>query len=351
MKSTKGGVKILVAILILFIIIAAALLAIKILNDSKQTEGNNTPIDLGSETGKEPEPEVKPIEIYSGNERPVAVMIDNHTGAWPQAGLNDAYIVYEIIVEGGESRLMPIFKGKELSKIGPIRSARHYFLDYALENDSLFVHYGQSPQAEKDISKWKVDNIHGLVESTNYFWRVKDKASPHDVVTTSSKIQELVDRKGYRKVSNKDSVLNYVPEEVYLEEGSPASKITIPYCSWNVVEYEYNIETQRYTRYSKGEKQVDWDTGMDITTKNIIITYAKNTVLNDGENKDRQNLSNIGTLDGWYITNGKAIKITCEKTARDAQTVYKDMQGNEINVNDGNTFVQICPIDAQVVIE
>ena len=71
----------------------------------------------------------------------------------------------------------------------------------------------------------------------------------------------------------------------------------------------------------------------------------------DGENKDRQNLSNIGKLDGYYITNGKAIKITCEKTARSSRTVYKDLNGNEIKVNDGNTYVQICPIDAKVVIK
>lgn len=85
--------------------------------------------------------------------------------------------------------------------------------------------------------------------------------------------------------------------------------------------------------------------------KNIIITFAKNSVLNDGENKDRQTLSNIGTLNGYYITNGKAIKITCEKTSRSAQTMYKDLDGNEIKVNDGNTYVQICPINAKVTIE
>ena len=73
--------------------------------------------------------------------------------------------------------------------------------------------------------------------------------------------------------------------------------------------------------------------------------------MNDGENKDRQTLSNVGTLNGYYITNGKSIKITCEKTSRSAQTVYKDLDGNEIKVNDGNTYVQICPINAKVTIE
>lgn len=102
-------------------------------------------------------------------------MIDNHSGAWPQANLNKAYLVYEIIVEGGETRLMAVFKGQDLEKIGPIRSSRHYFLDYALENDAIYVHHGWSPQAQNDISALNVNNINGIQESSNNFWRVKDK--------------------------------------------------------------------------------------------------------------------------------------------------------------------------------
>ena len=65
----------------------------------------------------------------------------------------------------------------------------------------------------------------------------------------------------------------------------------------------------------------------------------------------RQTLNNVKTLDGYYITNGKAIKIKCEKSSRSSQTVYKDLEGNEINVNDGKTFIQICPIEADVELE
>ena len=104
-------------------------------------------------------------------------------------------------------------------------------------------------------------------------------------------------------------------------------------------------------RYSRNTKQVDWDTKENVFAKNIIITFVKNSTLNDGENKGRQTLDNVGTCDGYYITNGKAIKIKCEKKSRKEQTVYKDMQGNEIKVNDGNTFIQICPIDAKVSFE
>lgn len=345
----KKGIIALVVILVVLVIVAGVLLAMKVVGDNKKNEPTN---ELGmEELPVTPPKEEKTPQIYRGNNRPVAVMIDNHKDAWPQAGLNQAYVVYEIIVEGGETRLMEIFKGADLDKIGPIRSSRHYFLDYALENDAIYVHYGWSPQAEADIKTLKVNNINGLVESSKDFWRVRDKKAPHNAVTNMQNILKLAGNKGYRTQSNAKSVLNYQVDDVELETGVEASHIVIPYSKSNVVSYTYNAETKRYTRYSRNVKQTDWNTKEDVTTKNIIITFAENYTLADKENKGRQGLKNIGDLKGYYITNGKAIEIVCSKSARTEKTVYKDLEGNEIKVNDGNTFIQICPIDANVVIE
>lgn len=342
------GVKFLVVILVIVIIVAAALLAIRIVRDKniiktitgEKKENKGTTIV-----------EIKEPEIFKGTGRPIAVMIDNHKDAMPQANLSEAYIVYEAIVEGGETRLMALYKDKDLSKIGPVRSARHYFLDYALENDAIYVHFGWSPQAQSDITKLGVNNINGIYESSTSFWRVKDKYAPHNAVTSTEKILQIANRKEYATTSTKESVLNYVGEPVELESNIIANTVTIPYSDSNTVKYEYDEETKTYVRYSRKSKQVDWDTGKTVTTKNIIITFCKNWTLNDGENKGRQTLDNVKTLDGYYITNGKAIKITCEKTTRSDQTVYKDLSGNEIEVNDGNTFIQICPIDSRVTFE
>ena len=350
MKDKKTFILLLV--LAILVIIAGGLVIYKIMVNKEapasveQVENTGEKENKGTLVVQE-----KKVQIFSGTDRPIAVMIDNHSGAWPQANLNKAYMVYEIIVEGGETRLMALFKGQDLDKIGPIRSSRHYFLDYALENDAIYVHYGWSPQAQYDISNLGVNNINGISESESSFWRVKDKRAPHNVATSTAKILSIAERKGYKTTSTKESVLKYVTDEVELTDGQSAEKITIPYSYSNDVEYTYDATTKRYQRYSKGVKETDWSTGENITTKNIIITFAKNSVLNDGENKDRQTLSNIGTLNGYYITNGKAIKITCEKTSRSAQTMYKDLDGNEIKVNDGNTYVQICPINAKVTIE
>ena len=151
--------------------------------------------------------------------------------------------------------------------------------------------------------------------------------------------------------SNKESVLNYTTDEVNLENGQSAITVTIPHSQLQTVRYEYDEENKVYKRYARNKAQTDWDTGDAITTKNIIITFCDNYTLTDTENKGRQGLKNIGTFDGYYITNGRAIKIKCIKSARDEQTIYQTLDGNEIEVNDGNTFVNICPISADVTIE
>lgn len=383
MKNKKFGL--LLITLMLLVIAVGGIFGYEYLTQRRKIENLNDTINVDTEADEEAQlivPEKK-VQIYSGTDRPIAVMIDNHSGAWPQANLNKAYLVYEIIVEGGETRLMALFKGQDLEKIGPIRSSRHYFLDYALENDAIYVHHGWSPQAQSDITTLGVNNINGIQESSKDFWRVKDKSQPHNMFTTTESILKIAKRKGYETTSTKESVLNYVANEFDLTDkykieitqtaenngnadeintsttleddkktkAIVANSVTIPHSKLQTVKYEYNKENKTYIRYARKVLQTDYITGEPVTTKNIIITMCDNYTLQDSENKGRQGLKNIGTFDGYYITNGIAIPIKCTKTARDAQTVYKDLDGNEINVNDGNTFVNICPTDAEIVIE
>lgn len=342
----KGGVKVLIVILIVLIIAAGGVLAYKIIKDKENTETVAEENNVLTAAIDE-----KEVQIFKGNDRPIAVMIDNHSDAWPQAGLQDAYMVYEIIAEGGETRLMALFKGVDVEKIGPVRSARHYFLDYAMENDAIYAHFGQSPQAESDIKKYSINDINGIAEDGTTFWRVKDKSAPHNAITSTEKLLESAKNKKYKTTSSKKSVLNYVTDEVNLENGQDAISVTIPHSNLQTVKYVYNEEEKVYERYARKKEQKDWTTGKTITAKNIIITFSDNYTLQDSENKGRQGLRNVGSMDGYYITNGKAIKIKCIKNARDEQTVYQDLEGNVIDVNDGNTFVNICPTDADVILE
>jgi hypothetical protein len=362
----NNKMKIFVGIVLTLIIILGIILVGKI--SKKNTKTEIEILNKAEETIITEEPvveEKKNIKIFNGNDRPIAFMIDNNVKAQPQSALNKAFLVYEIIVEGGETRLMALFKGVDVSNeditVGPIRSARHYFIDYALESDAIYAHLGQSPQAQNYIKTFNIADINGQIYDTgksrtskSLYWRVSHKSAPHNAYTSIASILEISKKNNYSTTSTKESVLNYVPDEVTFdnnEDAKVANTITIPYSTNHKVQYNYNDSTGRYVRYSKGKKQTDELTGEDVTTKNIIIEFIRNTTLNDGENKGRQDLDNFKTVDGYYITNGKAIKIKCRKTAIGVQTQYVDLDGNEIDVNDGNTWINICPIDSEVVFE
>ncbi len=355
--------KLWIGIAVIILIGLVALLGIKIYN--KTHKADEIAVEEQERQIEEPTTEEKKnIKIFSGSSRPIAFMIDNNVNAQPQSALNKAYLVYEIIVEGGETRLMALFKNVDVTNedvtVGPIRSARHYFIDYALENDAIYAHLGQSPQAESYIKNFNVADINGQIydtgkarTSSSLYWREKNKKAPHNAYTSIKSIQEICKKQKYKTTSNKESVLNYVTEEVKLEgpNAKVANTITIPYGTNHTVKYVYNAETGRYIRYSKGKKQIDEVTKEDVTTKNIIVSFIKNTTLDDGEGKGRQDLNNFTNADGYYITNGKAIRITCKKQYVGGQTQYVDENGNKINVNDGNTWINICPIEAQVILE
>ena len=353
-KSSGTSKKIVMLLILVILIIVLAFVYIKYMERESLKYANNQDIyamNQIADSVQEPVKEKKEVQIYKGTDRPIAVMIDNHDDARPQVSIGKAYIVYEIIVEGGYTRMMPIFKGQDIEQIGPVRSARHYFLDYALENDAIYVHFGQSPQASTDIQKLDVDDIEGIYYSTNEFKRVKGKYAPHDVMVSTDSILDIADRKEYRTTSDEKSVLKYNADGVDLPGDNIAEEVNIPFSDMEDVTFKYDEENKVYVKYANDKKQIDWVSEEDITFKNIIITFIKNYTLNDPENKGRQGLSNIGEKEGYYITNGKAIKITCTKDSRDSKTVYADMDGNEIEVNDGNTYVGICPIDAKVTIE
>lgn len=358
-KKSKIGIKVLMILLLLVIIGIGAFLGYRYIK-SNQTKEVSTSTTDETEQVEEAEPE-KTVQIYAGTDRPIACMIDNHSDAWPQFSINKAYAVYEIIVEGGETRLMAIFKGSDADKVGPMRSSRHYFLDYALENDAIYAHIGWSPQAQSDIRTLGVNNVNGLEYDTgrawkegDVFWRLSTRYAPHNSICDLSTIKTAAASKGYRTTSDAKSVLNYVTDEVTLEEKTDAisaTNIKIPFSTLQSVTFEYNEEAGRYTRYARNKLQTDASDESNITTKNIIITKAENYTLSDSENKGRQGLRNTGTKEGYYITNGKAIPITCTKSDRTSKTIYKDANGEEIQVNDGNTFFEICPLDTNLTIE
>ena len=347
-KLNKKGKRVL-SIFIIFIIVVIAIIICLNLPKSKE-EGK---VDDKKETKPKVEEKIKILDLDS-NSRPYAVMINNIKTVWGyQSGLQDAYMVYEIIVEGGYTRLMAVFKDKNLDRIGSVRSSRHYFLDYALENDAIYVHFGWSPQAQSDMKTLGVNNINFL--SYNGYTRDTSLglATEHTAFTTTSKIMSGAEYYKYRTTTNEKPLLEYSAKSVNLSnmDGAiPANKVYIDYSSSRNTSFEYDSVNKVYNRFQNNTVHKDYVTGLQYTAKNII-TYQVNSYSIGGDSKGRQTLDNIGKGTGWYISEGYAVPITWEKSSRASKTVYKYNDGTEIKVNDGNTYIQIQPLNRQLTIE
>lgn len=322
----------------------------------KQKVTSSAENEIVSSDGTEIEiPEVTPNEFYkmaTSNVRPVAVMIDNDSeAARPQIGLESAYIVYEVVVEGGVTRFMALFKDYRLEKIGPVRSSRHYFLDYALENDAIYAHAGWSPMAQTDIPKLGVNNINGLLGGDDKcFWRdnTYDKTY-HNYYTSIKALSERAKSvKGYSLTTN-SKLLEFSKNDA-TPEGDDCTSVDFKYSNKYRVGFTYNPDEAVYERYINGKKHTS-QTGDVLTAKNIIIYNVANYDLNDGQKKGRQNLNNIGNGEGWYISLGKVQKITWSKQKRTNKTVYKTEDGKDLIVNPGITYIQIIPQNSNINIK
>ncbi len=304
-------------------------------------------------TQKEEEPKNEFVALMEQDNRPIAVMIDNDgPSSRPQIGLESAYMIYEVIVEGGASRIMALFKdASDISKVGPIRSSRHYFLDYAMEHDAIYCHAGWSPKAASDISSLGVNNVNGITgaDGGNFYRDYTYDRTWHNLYTDLNKVYEhAVDKKGYKDKTDVKHT-SYNEKDKDLKDGTSALEISLPYSTMYKVVYKYNAETKNYTRYI-GQNEHMSQTGEALTAKNIIVCPVRNYDLADGENKGRQEVETVGSGTGYYITNGSAVEITWSKASRKDRTVYKDVNGNELKLNPGNTYVQIVPMSSQITI-
>lgn len=335
------------ALLVIFIILIPIFVFVGLSVFNKDEPKKEEKVVKKTKKKEKKEKEVPTLKIVDENStsRPFAVMINNHPHARPlQSGLQDAYIIYEIIVEGGITRYMALFLDQNTERIGSIRSSRHYYLDYALENDAIYVHHGQSPQAQSDFYSLGVDRV--VADNGKTGWRDKslNVAYEHTLFTNIEKIKNGVGSK--RTTRNKDLLLKYSIESLDLksiEDSEVANEVSIRYSNSVTSSYKYDEKEKVYKRYVNNKEHKDYVTGKQYTFKNIITYQVSNYTLNDAENKGRQGLNNIGSGSGYYISEGYAIPIRWSKSSRKDQTKYTLENGDELIVNDGNTFIQIQP--------
>ncbi len=277
-------------------------------------------------------------------DRPFAVMINNHRKAIPQSGIEDADIIYESLAEGGISRLVAIFKDFDSKKIGPVRSARHYFIDFAFDHDALYVHYGQSPQAGAAFRDLNVAHLNGLSYlDTIMCFQDPKRRRPHSTFTSYKGLKAGLKSKKYRdKIKDGfTSKLEFNDDYVQIS-GSKADKVRLDFSSYQKAWFEYNEESKQYARFQFKDKQIDAVSGNQLMADNIIIQLVDMWNIR-GDKEGRIDMKLVGSGKGYYVAGGKYIPIKWEKKSHYEPTKYFLEDGEPLKINSGKTWIEVYP--------
>lgn len=284
---------------------------------------------------------------------PIAVMVDDLAPARPQSGFGAASVVWQAPAEGGIPRYMMVFSHGLAPSIGPVRSARYYFVAWAAEWRALYVHAGGSPQALTTLAAQGGGQLVYNADQFrygHYFRRITTRFSPHNLYTTGGNLRELADLVGATAAPS-GPVWTFGPDAP-LEERPVGGRIEVVYPA-NDVQYSYDRETNTYLRTVSVEgAETDAATGQPVAPKNVIVMRMSFGPLNDGEpQKHRLEAKVVGSGEAWIATNGHTIHGTWGKKSLTAPTLFFDAAGDPVTLTAGQTFVQVVPLGWSVVIK
>lgn len=304
--------------------------------------------------------------------RPMMVSTDNVNEAIPQYGISRADIVYEVPVEGAQSRLEAIYYSDIPDRVGPCRSVRPYIVDLAREYNAILAHDGWSPDAHKYLDTGVVADI--PAQKYSFYYRTGDKPAPHNSLVHPKDVYKAAEKAGYldenvktRNFSfynvqemavlqgNEEQYLadveakikeNLKPRQGYvlpdlsqiqLPEGKEADTIKVTYVNC-ASRYKYNPEKGTYKRTVNGGAYKDLNNDKDIIMRNVIVYEVSSKVL---DQKGRLEIDLCAGGKAWIFTGGKVYKCKWSKESLKSPTVFKDKDGNEVKLSPGKTWVNI----------
>ena len=273
----------------------------------------------------------------------VGVMIDNHPDALPESGISQAKIVYEAPVEGGLTRYLAIFDSRQtVAEVGPVRSARAYFLDWLQEyGNGLYMHSGGSPEA---LSAIKAKNIFDANEFFlgQYYWRSTERQAPHNLYTSSENWQKISGKKDNLFTANKAWKYTGIVGKTIAGK----SKITIPFSESYEATWTYDAKALNYWRSINDEKEMDKD-GTEVRARNILIQITSVKEIN-GDDKGRVEIVTVGSGEAIILKKGAVIYGTWKKKSLGDGTRFYDKNKKEVRLAPGNTWVEVVPTTVNV---
>ncbi len=367
-STTKKVVYAIILLIFFGLVCAITIIALIATRDPKEND-KSSPIEYpdpiySSLTGEE-------ISDESLNSSPTfCIQIPNgKDGARPQAGLNQAAIIFEAIAEAGITRFSAIFQNSTVSAIGPIRSLRPYYLEWDAPFDCTIVHAGGSDEA---IAELRRSGIRELDENYSYMWREQNSNRGwNNLFTSPSELLRYNTEKGWTS-SNIKAFTRLTPDETeqtILENSTCAdneecetilaSNIRINFSgvpSYNTI-YQYDPENNRYLRsYANGEEHLTYNCSADlnhprtttdcgepepVAPKVVVAMFVNERKMSDGYHED---ITTIGSGSATIFQNGEVIEGTWQKTSANEQIVFRDDAGNLIKFTPGQVWIAAVPI-------
>lgn len=319
----------------------------------------------------EPEPEPEPEFPYanpltgegleediSGN-RPFAVMFNNLEKALPQLGVAQADVIYEVVAEGGITRMMAVFQDLEgAGTLGSIRSSRDYYVSLAYGHDAIYVHAGGSPQAYDAIQGWGVSNIDFVNGPYGEMcWRDAERRQTagfeHSLLTSSEKILEQLPSRFSREHDSGFQV-GWVFAQEAPAGGQAAGTLTVPFSTYKTGHFTYDAESSQYLiwQHINGNDRdyIDGNTDERVAVSNVLVLYTEVSRV-PGDDAGRMSVRTTGTGTGLLLRDGMVYQITWSRADKGDCYSFLDGSGQPIPLAIGSSYINIVDSSAAVTWE
>ena len=279
--------------------------------------------------------------------RPVAVLINNLAPARPQSGLTEADIIWEVLAEGGITRLVAIFQSTPNNEfdLGPVRSNRPYFIEIADSFDAIIAHAGASNDAYAILQRQDKPYLDEISNAGKYYWRSSERKAPHNLYTNLSKLREGASAKGYREQSTIQGYSFMTEEEAATASIGSAKKLEVQFQLKSYrVGYSFDETNRVYKRSINDEPHIDKNTDEALFANNLIFMQTEHKVL-DKEGRLSVDLQSGG--EALVIQNGEMIEGKWVAAADGMIRFVKD--GADIKLVPGKSFIHVLPLGKSIL--
>jgi hypothetical protein len=282
------------------------------------------------------------VPIPVANLWPMAVMIENHPAARPQYGLSYAKVTFESIAEGGVTRFMPLYDGTEGDfRVGPVRSARHYFVDWALGWDAMYVHAGGSPQAAALMAREHAQEANAIGSMGRFFTRDRSRSAPHNLFTDMARLNDI------RRVKSLADQIPVFTPWTFADDpppegrGNPDHRAVVDFSSASYrVEWQYDPVGNRYLRWMAGRPHNDAANNQQIAVANVVVMRV-GPVRSLGAT--RIDFPTVGTGSVTVLRNGMVFEGTWSKGLSRGMLRFLDANGADLPLTVGPTWIEALP--------